>query len=369
MDAPVTLNASAAAGWTFTGWSGACTGTGACDVTMSHNQSVSATFTQNVYTLTVSATGSGTVTSTDGFINCPGFCSHSYLSYTQVTLNANPAAGWALSAWSGACSGTGACVVTMTQSLSVGATFTQLSYTLTVATIGSGTVTSTDGFIDCPGACSHTYLSLTQVTLNATAGQEWVFGGWNGGCLGTGACTLTMTQSLTVDAIFSEAEQFVAITPCRLVDTRPERGGSGPIQGGTSRDFPIPQEGGCNIPTSAAAYSLNVSVVPQGPLGYLTIWPTGQNRPVVATLNSLDGRIKADAAIVPAGTNGAVSVYVTHTTNVVLDINGYFAPVSGSTLAFYPLPPCRVADTRKSSFPAGLGPPFLPGLHERDFPY
>ena len=162
--------------------------------------------------------------------------------------------------------------------------------------------------------------------------------------------------------------QFVAVTPCRLVDTRPDRGGSGPILGGTFQSFPIPQEGGCNIPTTAAAYSLNVSVVPQGPLGYLTIWPTGQGRPVVATLNSIDGRIKADAAIVPAGTSGAVSVYVTHTTNVILDINGYFAPVSASTLAFYPLPPCRVADTRHSSYPQGLGPPYLTGGQQRDFP-
>src|ERR1019366_873803 len=159
--------------------------------------------------------------------------------------------------------------------------------------------------------------------------------------------------------------QFVAVTPCRLIDTRQT---GGPIQGGTSRDFPIPQEGGCNVPTSAAAYSLNVSVVPQGSLGYLTIWPTGEGRPVVATLNSIDGRIKADAAIVPAGTNGAVSVYVTQTTNVILDINGYFAAASGSTLAFYPLTPCRVADTRRTDFPQGLGSPFLTGLHERDFP-
>ncbi len=161
--------------------------------------------------------------------------------------------------------------------------------------------------------------------------------------------------------------QFVAVTPCRLVDTRPPSG-SGPIIGGTFQNFPIPQEGGCNIPTSAAAYSLNVSVVPQHVLGYLTIWPAGEGRPVVATLNSLDGRIKADAAIVPAGANGAVSIYVTDTSNLILDINGYFVPASGSTLAFYPLTPCRVADTRSSSYPQGLGPPFLPGHTQRDFP-
>ena len=159
--------------------------------------------------------------------------------------------------------------------------------------------------------------------------------------------------------------QFVAVTPCRLIDTRLT---GGPIPSGTFRSFPIPQEGGCNIPDTAAAYSLNVSVVPQGSLGYLTIWPTGEGQPVVATLDSLDGRIKADAAIVPAGSNGAVSVYVTQTSNVILDINGYFAAASGSTLAFYPLTPCRVADTRSSSYPQGLGAPFLPGLQQRDFP-
>src|ERR1019366_2095141 len=55
------------------------------------------------------------------------------------------------------------------------------------------------------------------------------------------------------------ALQFVPVTPCRLVDTRSDHGGNGPIPGGTSESFPIPQEGGCNIPDSATAYSLNVT--------------------------------------------------------------------------------------------------------------
>src|SRR5208283_42776 len=150
------------------------------------------------YTLTVSPTGNGTVTSTDGSINCPGTCSSFYPSNTQVTLNATPAAGWTFSGWSGACSGTGACVVVMTQNQSVGATFTQLSYTLTVSPTGNGTVTSTDGSINCPGTCSSTYPSNTPVTLNATPGQGWRFGGWSGPCNGTGPCNLIMTQNLLV---------------------------------------------------------------------------------------------------------------------------------------------------------------------------
>ncbi|HZL69854.1 MAG TPA: YncE family protein, partial [Candidatus Limnocylindrales bacterium] len=183
-------------------------------------------------------------------------------------------------------------------------------------------------------------------------------------------CGLGATGSVSVmDGTPPTALQFVPLTqPCRAVDTRPEKGGGGPIQGGTHQDFPISGAPNCGIPASAAAYSLNVTVVPQGYLSYLTVWPTGQPQPSVSTLNSLDGRIKANAAIVPAGASGDVSVYATDTTNVILDIDGYFAPVSGSTLAFYPLPPCRIADTRKDTFPPGLGSPYLTGRQERPFP-
>jgi hypothetical protein len=168
--------------------------------------------------------------------------------------------------------------------------------------------------------------------------------------------------------------QFVAVTPCRLVDTRPQYGGGGPIPGQTFQTFNLPQlaESGTFCPgfslASAATYSLNVTVVPPGPLGYLTIWPAGEIQPLVSTLDSLDGRVKANAAIVPAGVSGAVSVFVSDTSNVVLDIDGYFAPSGSSTLTFYHLAPCRVADTRKNNFPQGLGAPHLSGQQARDFP-
>jgi uncharacterized repeat protein (TIGR03803 family) len=157
--------------------------------------------------------------------------------------------------------------------------------------------------------------------------------------------------------------QFVPVPPCRLVDTR----NGNPIQGGTSQSFIVPQLGGCGIPTSAAAYSLNVTVVPHGPLGYLTIWPNGEIQPYVSTMNSPDGRIKANAAIVPSG-NSAVSVYVTNTTDLILDIDGYFAPAGSGSYQFYTLTPCRVVDTRDPSKPQGLGPPSLPAQQARDFP-
>jgi hypothetical protein len=159
----------------------------------------------------------------------------------------------------------------MSTSLSAQAT-QQLSYTLMVVTSGNGTVSSTDGFINCPGMCSHSYPSNTQVTLNAAPAQGWVFGGWDGPCVGTGSCTVTMTQPLSVGAIFSQALQLSTVTPCRLLDTRQ----SGPIQGGTFQNFNLPQlaqQQGCADLSAAAAYSLNVTVVPQGRLDYLPSGP------------------------------------------------------------------------------------------------
>jgi hypothetical protein len=162
--------------------------------------------------------------------------------------------------------------------------------------------------------------------------------------------------------------RFVPIAPCRVADTRNAAGAFGgpSIAGGASRDFNIPGSA-CGVPSSAQAYSLNVAVVPSATLGYLTLWPTGQTRPVASTLNSLDGRVKSNAAIVPAGTGGAVSVFASDTTNAILDIDGYFVPATDPTaLAFYPITPCRIADTRGATAP--LGGPSLGGGQSRTFP-
>ena len=162
--------------------------------------------------------------------------------------------------------------------------------------------------------------------------------------------------------------QFVPVVPCRVVDTRnPDGQFGGPaIQGGAiGRSFPIAL-GSCNIPSSAVVYSLNVTVVPHGPLGYLTIWPAGKAQPAVSTMNSPDGRIKANAALVSAGPGGAVSVYATDTTDVILDINGYFTPPASNTYQFYTLTPCRVVDTRGTD--GDLGGPYLRAGHVRVFP-
>jgi parallel beta-helix repeat protein len=149
---------------------------------------------------------------------------------------------------------------------------------------------------------------------------------------------------------FPNPIQWVSVTPCRLVDTR---GPSGPFGGpslapGIPRSFAIPNDPNCSIPQTALAYSLNVTALPSGHLGYLTIWPTGPTQPVVSTMNSTDGRTKASAAIVEAGNSEAISVFATDTTNILIDIDGYFTAPGSQTMQFYPLTPCRIVDTRNN---------------------
>jgi hypothetical protein len=123
------------------------------------------------------------------------------------------------------------------------------------------------------------------------------------------------------------ALSFYPVTPCRVADTRNAVGpfGGPEMAASSTRSFAIPAAG-CGIPATAAAYSVNVTVVPDSVLSYLTTWPAGQAQPLVSTLNSFDGTVVANAALVPAGANGAISVFVTNPTHVILDINGYFAP-------------------------------------------
>jgi Bacterial Ig-like domain (group 3) len=155
--------------------------------------------------------------------------------------------------------------------------------------------------------------------------------------------------------------QFVPVTPCRVVDTRQGAG----LVGGTPMMFTIP-DGLCSGIPVAAAYSLNVTAIPEGELGYLTIWAAGEAQPSVSLLNSPNGVIKANAAIVPASSTGAVEVYASNNTNLLLDINGYFETATAQSLQFFPVPPCRLVDTRTAN--SSLGGPILAANTERDFP-
>jgi hypothetical protein len=210
---PVTLTATPAAGSTFSGWSGPCSGTGPCSVTMNQAQTVTATFSSTpTYLLVVSISGAGTVTSSPAGINCGNDCSEPYSYNTPVTLTATPAAGSTFSGWSGPCSGTGSCTVTMNQAQTVTATFSTVTYLLTVSRAGNGTVTSSPAGINCGNDCNEPYTYNTLVVLTATPGAGSTFSGWGGACSGTGACTVTMNQARAVAATFSTANYILTVS-------------------------------------------------------------------------------------------------------------------------------------------------------------
>ena len=218
----VTLTAAPASDSIFSGWSGACSGTGSCVVAMNGAETVTATFAQ-AFALSVSDTGSGTVTSSPSGISCGTTCSAAFASGAQVTLNETPASGYSFTGWSGACSGTGSCVVSMNAAESVSATFTQITYSLSVGVSGSGTVTSSPSGISCGTTCSASYTGGMQVTLTETPASGWFFSGWSGACSGSGSCVVTMSAAESVTATFAQglADTFVSSSgvdsnPCTI---------------------------------------------------------------------------------------------------------------------------------------------------------
>lgn len=187
----VTATAKPSAGYKFTGWTGACTGTTACSITMNANKTLGATFAATPkYTLTLEA-GNGSIALSPA--------GGSYDSATVVTATATAPTGYQLSAWTGACTGTGTCKVTMNANKTLGATWSLIpasKYVLTVNAGEGGSVVRTPD--------SSSYSSGTKVVLKARPDAEHTFGGWSGACTGTDTvCTVTMDAAKTVSATFA----------------------------------------------------------------------------------------------------------------------------------------------------------------------
>lgn len=240
----VSLSATPAAGSYFTGWSGDCSGTGVCNVTMDAARYVTATFSSYTLTISKAGSGSGTVTSDPAGINCGADCTENYSPGTLVTLTAVPAVGSYFTGWSGDCSGTGACLVTMDDPRSVTATFMTYALTVSRTGTGTGTVTSDPLGIDCGADCTETYPKDTIVTLTAAPSPTATFTGWAGACSGVGTCVVTMDASKSVTAEFTLITYALNVT----------KDGSG---GGTVRSTPSGVDCG---PTCSYVFPINTVV-------------------------------------------------------------------------------------------------------------
>jgi hypothetical protein len=159
-------------------------------------------------------TGAGTVSSNPSGINCDinsTPCSAAFASGTSVTLVPVAGPGEHLAGWSGACAGSGTCLLDMNSDKEVTATFDQdPQLIVTIAGSGNGVVSSNPAGIDCevPNTptmvCVNTFPVGTSVTLTAIVASGSNFAGWSGGgCSGTGVCTFTSSVDQTITATFN----------------------------------------------------------------------------------------------------------------------------------------------------------------------
>ena len=138
---------------------------------------------------------------------------------------------------------------------------------------------------------------------------------------------------------------FTPITPCRVLDTRPSQGGSGPIAAAGTKHFKIwdaasgyafqggsPTNCGITAGSNVAAVAMNFTVVTPAAGGFITAYPFGASLPTAATVNFQVGDIaRGDFTIAKVAQTGVLhlSIYSTSLADVVGDVVGYYSmPVS-----------------------------------------
>lgn len=168
---------------------------------------------------------------------------------------------------------------------------------------------------------------------------------------------------------------YYPLTPCRVIDTRAAyRQPAGPyaappLAARQTRDFRLPGNPYCSIPPGASAYSVTITAAPPGPLAFLSAWPQGTAQPNVSTLNSPNGRVLANSVILPASESGGISVFGYDSTDMIVDINGYFAPDDGiNGLYFYPRAQCRIVESTNARWSSPFGGPIFENETRRTIP-
>lgn len=137
------------------------------------------------------------------------------------------------------------------------------------------------------------------------------------------------------------ASQFTPVAPARLLDTRefPDK---------PHRDTIIDLQvtGLRGVPSDATAVVLNVTGTEATDDGFLTIYPSGEGRPLASNTNLVKDGTKASLTTSKIGEGGRISIYVQSGAHVVVDVFGYYAPPTSKAGRFVPLSPGRLIDTR-----------------------
>ena len=204
------LTATAAAGYTFTGWVGSANGTvNPVTILMNADKTIGATFTRQ-FTLTATTPANGTIT---GLV--PG---GEYVSGTSARLTATPNPGYFFTGWTGSASGpANPLFVLMNSDKTIGATFTR-QHTLTATTLENGTVSGI--------APEGKYNTGTTAGITATPNPGYVFTGWTGDASGTAnPLSMVMNSDKTIGATFTRQFTLITTTPTNGTITGTATGG------------------------------------------------------------------------------------------------------------------------------------------------
>lgn len=151
---------------------------------------------------------------------------------------------------------------------------------------------------------------------------------------------------------------YTALAPSRLLDTRT----TAPLGPNSSLNLTV--AGVSGVPSTATAVTLNVTVTDTTAASYLSVYPAGGSQPTVSNLNWTRGETVPNLVIVPVGTGGQTTLYNdAGSADVIVDLEGYFAPETASSTAgsYVPLTPARVTDTRSGSGYPNAGEPLVAG--------
>ena len=153
--------------------------------------------------LALTLSGTGTVTGDVPGLQCTASCTTTWNAGQQLNLVGTPGPGMKLVRWSGSCSGAAACALSVNAGARVTALFAPLTYRLTVAVTGQGTIRSSRPGITCRPRCSAAFASYTPVRLVAAPAKGWKLRSWSGACRGAKkTCTVPMSSAASARARF-----------------------------------------------------------------------------------------------------------------------------------------------------------------------
>ncbi|HEY7936128.1 MAG TPA: fibronectin type III domain-containing protein, partial [Candidatus Limnocylindrales bacterium] len=309
------------------------------------------------------------------------------VSWHAASGNGHPITGYAATATPGGAS----CSTSGTLTCSVGSLANGTSYTFRVTatnSVGTGPASAASASV-VPATVPDAPAGVAATPGDSSALVSWTAPGWNGGapvngytvtsspaartCTTTGALSCTVlgltdgtayTFTVTASNVIGTSvpsgpssavipvtvpgATYVAVTPERLVNSRNSTGVT-TLSANHHQTFSF---AGSDVPSNAVAVTGNLTVTNQTAAGYISLTTSPNDAPLTSTLNFPVGDNRANGVTVPLGSLGSLNfVYVAHagaTTDVLLDVTGYFVPdATGAT--YVAVTPNRIVDSRSQT--------------------